>query len=194
MPNRLHVRKNGIESMSLNVNYTALYNRGIDPSVLKDVSAEILRRAAEKNNQYMNNQSTAQVNVPAKPLELGIDLYQGKVDTGVQKQIATNNSVQFQFNNEVLQSIQFLNSQAAISRKNDGKYIPSVNETVTESQKSMEASPASQFISIFASASSKDKEGSNPFYNGELLADKGKSQEQEESKAIDVELLKSIFA
>ena len=37
--------------MSLNVNYNSLYKNGIDTSVLKDVSNEILRRAAQKNSQ-----------------------------------------------------------------------------------------------------------------------------------------------
>ena len=180
--------------MSLNVNYTALYSKGIDQAALKDVSAEILRRAAEKSGQYQNTQTTAKVNVPARPIELGIDLYQGKIDVGVQKQIATNNSIQFQFNNEVLQSIQYLNSQAAVAKKLDGKYMPAVNEVVTETQKATEATNASHFMSIFASASSTDKQGSNPFYSGELSEQQGKTPEKEESKAIDVDLLKNIFA
>ena len=72
--------------MSLNVNYNSLYKKGIDTSVLKDVSQEILRRAAQKNSQYTNATTTQQINV-AKPVELGVDLYQGKIDTSVQKQL-----------------------------------------------------------------------------------------------------------
>ena len=60
--------------MSLNVNYNSLYKNGIDTSVLKDVSQEILRRAAQKNSQYVNSASVQQVNSVAKPVELGIDL------------------------------------------------------------------------------------------------------------------------
>ena len=41
--------------MSLNVNYTALYQNGIDRSMLKEVSKEILNRALQKSNQYQNN-------------------------------------------------------------------------------------------------------------------------------------------
>ena len=41
--------------MSLNVNYTALYQNGIDRSMLKEVSKEILNRLAQKSNQYQNN-------------------------------------------------------------------------------------------------------------------------------------------
>ena len=174
--------------MSLNVNYSSLYKNGIDTSVLKDVSAEILRRAAEKNSQYTNSATTQRVNSVAKPVELGIDLYQGKIDASVQKQIAMNNVLQFQFNQTTLNSIQYLNSQAAISKNIDGRYMPAVNETVTETQKAVETTSASHFMSIFAAATAKDKDGSNPFYNGELL--KGKDQKEEKE---NIETLKSIF-
>ena len=54
--------------MSLNVNYNSLYKNGIDTSVLKDVSQEILRRAAHKNAHYTNSASVQVVNAPAKPV------------------------------------------------------------------------------------------------------------------------------
>lgn len=174
--------------MSLNVNYSSLYKNGIDTSILKDVSQEILRRAAQKSASYSNN-SAAQVQSIAKPVELGVDLYQGKIDTNLQKQIAMNNSVQFQFNQSTLASIQYLNSQASVVNRLDGKYMPAVNEVVTETQKATETNSASHFISIFAAATSKDKDGSNPFYRGELLASKS---EKEEAKGVDT--LKSIFS
>jgi len=174
--------------MSLNVNYNSLYKNGIDTSMLKDVSMEILRRAAQKNFQYTNSASIKQVNAPAKPVELGIDLYQGRVETSVQKQIAMNNSLQFNFNQTTLASIQYLNSQAAQTQRVDGKYMPVVN-VPTETQKSAEVN-STQFVSIFTAPTAKDKEGSNPFYHGELLNHgKSKSDEQQE-----VEQLKSIFA
>lgn len=175
--------------MSLNVNYTSLYKNGIDTSILKEVSKEILNRAAEKSSRFVNTSASQQVNSIARPVELGIDLYQGKVDVNAQKQIAMNNTLQFQFNQTTLNSIQYLNSQAAITKRVDGKYMPAVNEVVTETQKSVETNSASHFISIFTAATAKDKEGSNPFYNGELLAKQTKKEEQKE-----VELLKSIFA
>ena len=54
------------------------------------------------------------LNTLAKPVELGIDLYNGKIDVQAQKQIALNNTLQFQFNSETLNSIKFLNSQAEV--------------------------------------------------------------------------------
>ena len=173
--------------MSLNVNYNSLYKKGIDTSVLKDVSQEILRRAAQKNAHYTNSASVQQVNATAKPIELGIDLYQGKIDSAVQRQIAMNNTLQFQLNESTINSIQYLNSQAAIAKRVDGKYMPVINETI-ETQKANETN-ASQFVQIFTLAASKDKDGSNPFYNGELLMGKSKKEEKKEAES-----LKSIFS
>lgn len=176
--------------MGLNVNYNSLYKHGIDTSILKEVSQEILRRAAQKNTQYTNSVANTHTVSFAKPVELGIDLYQGKIDVNVQKQIAMNNSFQFQFSQATLNSIQYLNSQAAIAKRNDGKYMPTVNEVVTETQKASETTGTSQFISIFAASTAKDKDGSNPFYHGELLMG-GKSGKEETSSS---DSLKSIFA
>jgi len=177
--------------MDLNVNYSSLYKHGIDTSVLKEVSNEILRRAAQKNSEYTNTQTVRQVNTPAKPLELGIDLYQGKINTTVQRQIAMNNALQFQFNQSTINSINYLNTQAAVARNMDGKYMPAVNAVVTETQKAVETNAASHFLKIVTSESAKDKEGSTPFYHGELLLGK-KASENTEAKSVDS--MKSIFA
>ena len=177
--------------MSLNVNYTSLYNNGIDRTMLKEVSQEILNRATQKSANYSNNISAnAQLNSLAKPVELEIDLYNEKVDVQAQKQIALNNTLQFQFNLETLNSIKFLNSQAAISSKIDGKYMPNVNANaiVPEAQKTSETNK-SQFVSIFTSETAKDKNGSNPFYGGELLMNNNNPKKEETKNE-----LKSIFA
>lgn len=175
--------------MSLNVNYNSLYKYGIDTSILKDVSNEILRRAAQKNSQYTNSATIQQVNTPAKPADIGLDLYQGRIESTVQKQIAMNNTLQFQFNETTLNSINFLNSQAAVKRM-DGKYMPAVNEIVTETQKATETNSASHFANIFTLEIAKDKQGSNFFYHGELLMGR---KENKETPNNDISL-KSIFA
>ena len=129
--------------MSLNVNYTALYQNGIDRSMLKEVSKEILNRAAQKSNQYQNNFSAAKVNSLAKPVELGIDLYNGKLDVQVQKQIALNNSFQFQLNTETLNSIKFLQPKKVV-------YIVSTFEQsiFNFSSNSHEANDAFKFVAF----------------------------------------------
>ena len=177
--------------MSLNVNYTSLYQNGIDKSMLKEVSQEILRRAEQKSSQYSNVSSSQNITL-AKPAELGVDLYNGKVDTQVQKQIAMNNTLQIQLNTETLKSIQFLNSQAAISSKIDGKYMPQVNASAIapEVQKAAETNKT-QFMSIITSETAKDKNGSNPFYGGELLMNNNNPEHKKEETKKE---LKSIFA
>jgi hypothetical protein len=82
-----------------------------------------------------------------------------------------------------------LNSQAAITNRVDGKYMPAVNEVVTETQK-VSQTDASHFVNIFTAATAKDKDGSNPFYRGELLM--GKTTNADDNN--DIEPLKSIFA
>ena len=175
--------------MSLNVNYTSLYQNGIDRSMLKEVSQEILRRAEQKSSQFSNASSSQSITL-AKPAELGVDLYNGKVDTQVQKQVAMNNTLQFQLNAETLKSIQFLNSQAAIASKIDGKYMPQVNANaiVPEAQKVSETNKT-QFMEIVTLETAKDKNGSNPFYGGELLMNNDSKHNEEPKKE-----LKSIFS
>ena len=173
--------------MSLNVNYNLLYSNGIDRSMLKEVSNEILRRAAQKNPEYTNSVTTNQVNSNAKPLEIGIDLYQGRINADMQRRIAMNNTLQFQFNQEALNSINFLNAQAAV-KKVDGKYMPAVNEVVTETQKTAETNISATVTSIVSASTAKDKEGSNPFYHGELLFVNSENSENNEQ-----DTLKSIF-
>lgn len=145
--------------------YNAQYKLGIDTSTLHQVSQEILKRAAEKNSQY----NTTKVTTLAKPADMGLDLYKGNVDTNVAKQIALNNSgLQIQLNQEVLNSIKYLNTKAAqnIQKNVEGKITIALNEGVGNTQKS-EAMP--KFNSIISLAAGKDKNGSAPSYKGEFL-------------------------
>lgn len=159
--------------------YNAQYKLGIDTSTLHQVSQEILKRAAEKNSQY----NTTTVNTVAKPADMGLDLYRGNVDTDIARRIAMNNSgLQIQLNQEVLNSIQFLNSKAAqnIGKNVEGKITIALNEGVGNTQKS-EALP--KFNSIVSLAAGKDKNGSAPSYKGEFLFIK-RDKEHEESATV----------
>ena len=66
--------------------YNAQYKLGIDTTTLKQVSNEILKRAAEKNSQYNTSSSSVNNNIFKNTQNLGIDLYNGKVDTAVARQ------------------------------------------------------------------------------------------------------------
>ena len=167
--------------MSMSV-YNAQYKLGIDTTTLKQVSNEILKRAAEKNSQYNTNSSSVKNIFQSTQQNLGIDLYKGNVDTSVARQVAMNNSgMQIQLSQDALKSIQYLNSQAVNNnQKNvEGKISIALNEGVGNSQKS-EAAP--KFNSIISLAAGKDKNGSAPSYKGEFLFIK-KDKEAEEAVA-----------
>ena len=172
MPNKKIKRKRD-NQMSLNVNYTQNYKTGIDTSILKEVSAEILKRAQAKAMKAQ----TGSANSAFRAQELGLDLY--KVDSQTSRQIAMNNSgLQIQLNENVLNSIKFLNTQAAqqIQKNVEGKLAFSVYEGA-DVQKAAEAP---KFNSIVSFSAAKDKKGSNPFYHGELLANGHKKEEKPE--------------
>lgn len=159
--------------MALNVN-NQNYKLGIDTSVLKEVSAQILKRAEAKNSQYNVNGSFGSV---LKATELGVDLYKGNVNTQLAKQIALNNSgLNIQLSETAKQAIQFLNSQAAqrVSKNIEGKMTIAVNEISEQPKTQAEAI----FNGIISNGTSKDKNGSNPFYNGELLMENSKNTEK----------------
>lgn len=159
--------------MALNVN-NQNYKLGIDTSVLKEVSAQILKRAEAKNSQYNVNGSFGNV---LKATELGVDLYKGNVNTQLAKQIALNNSgLNIQLSETAKQAIQFLNSQAAqrVSKNIEGKMTIAVNEISEQPKTQAEAI----FNGIISNGTSKDKNGSNPFYNGELLMENSKKTEK----------------
>ncbi len=167
--------------MSMSV-YNAQYKLGIDTTTLKQVSNEILKRAAEKNSQYNTNSSSVKNIFQSTQQNLGIDLYKGNVDTSVARQVAMNNSgMQIQLSQDALKSIQYLNSKAVnnIQKNVEGKISIALNEGVGNSQKS-EAAP--KFNSIISLAAGKDKNGSAPSYKGEFLFIK-KDKEAEEAVA-----------
>lgn len=167
--------------MALSVSQS-INNLGIDRATLNQVSQEILKRAAEKNSQY---KTADNVNF-FQPRDLGIDLYNNKIDTNTQKQIALNNSgLQIQLSQEAMNAIHTLNTKAAqnVQKNVEGKMTIAVNEITIQEQKN----PTPKFNSLVSMGTSKDKNGSNPFYHGELLMNGSKKEETQEDK-------KSIFA
>jgi len=157
------------------MNINAQYKLGIDTTTLQQVSQQILKRAAEKNSQY----NTQTVNNIFKPADIGIDLYKGNIDTNTQRQIAMNNSgLQIQLNQNVLDTIKYLNTQAAqkIQKNVEGKITIALNEGVGNTHKT---EPAHKFNSIISLAAGKDKNGSAPSYKGEFLFIKREKETEE---------------
>ena len=149
---------------------------GIDKSVLKEVSQEILKRAHAKNAEF-NVNSSFKTASQAKQ-EFGLNLYNGSVDSNTARQIALNNSgLQIQLNQNVLDSIKYLNSQAAQRNANnlDGRLTADINEISTKV-----VSPENPTLTqgILSFATDKDKSGSQTPYRGELLAAAEKKEQK----------------
>ena len=149
---------------------------GIDKSVLKEVTQEILKRAHAKNAEF-NVNSSFKTASQAKQ-ELGLNLYNGSVDSNTARQIALNNSgLQIQLNQNVLDSIKYLNSQAAQRNANnlDGRLTADINEISTKV-----VSPENPTLTqgILSFATDKDKSGSQTPYRGELLAAAEKKEQK----------------
>ena len=106
-----------------------------------------------------------------------MSLYDGKVNTDVAKQIALNNSgLQVQLNQNTMASIQYLNAVAAQSNQQNTK----ANITIAVNEITAKEQPALNTVinGITTQETAKDKNGSNPFYHGELLA-KGAKQKDD---------------
>lgn len=161
------------------MNVNAQYKLGIDRNTLNQVSQEILKRAAEKNSQYANANTTT-VNHTFRSMDIGLDLYKGNIDTQTARQIAMNNSgLQIQLNQKALDALKYLNCQAAqnVQKNVEGKLAPAVAEGVGNTSKTFETP---KFNSIISLAAGKDKNGSAPSYKGEFLFIK-KEKETEEA-------------
>ncbi len=144
------------------MNVNTQYKPGIDTSVLKEVSAEILKRAAQKTGATASSVNFSN----AKPAEMGLDLYKGSVDSNTARQISMNNSgLQIQLSQNITASVNFLNSQAAQRAAEAGRINISINEAPSE----VKDTKAPQFNKLISLSTGKDKHGSNQKYYGELL-------------------------
>lgn len=152
----------------MNVSFNQNLRTGIDATVLNEVSNQILKRAYEKTARKTQSYTKASS-------DLGIDLY--KVDAQTSRQVTLNNtSFQITLNENTLKSLRYLNSQAAqnVQKQVEGKITFSVNEGTTV-QSNNELTNLNTIISL---ATAKDKQGSNPFYHGEFLANNNKNSEE----------------
>ena len=152
----------------MSFDFSAKFNANIDKTVLKQVSQEIMKRANANNADF--NVNATNFKTPAETKQaLGLNLYNGTVDVQVAKQIALNNSgLQIQLNQNVLDSIKYLNSQASVRNANDlgGRITINVNENIAQV-----VSPENPSVTqgILSFATDKDKSGSQTPYRGEFL-------------------------
>jgi len=160
--------------MSLNVSYNQNMNNGIDTAALKEVTQQIIQRANAKTVDVQSLDLTK-----FNRVTLGTDLY--NVDAATSRQVAiTNSGIQVNLNEKTLNSLKYLSSEASksIFAAVDGKVSPAVKEDAIDTKKGF-ALPTFGHLTETADLG-KDKEGSNPFYKGELLNAPKKEEKKEE--------------
>jgi hypothetical protein len=150
--------------MSLSVSYNSIAS-GIDAASVKDVAQQIFQKSSVKSVDLSTLDLTK-----FNKVSLGMDLYSGKVDSATARQIAmSNSSMLYELSEKTIQSVQYLNSEASKSvlKNVEGKIaLPEVKATAGEEKTSL----LPKFNTLIqTSDTGKDKNGSNPFYKGELL-------------------------
>ena len=161
--------------MSLNVSYSQI-NNGIDAATLKEVTNKIFKRANSENSVLAKADLTK-----FNRVSLGTDLYSGKVKLEIARQIAVANSgMQVNLSDKAVSSLKYLNGEASksILKNVDGKINIAETKEITEKQA---INPASFGELVEATNLNSDKNGSNPFYKGELL---NVTTEEEESEDV----------
>jgi len=163
--------------MSLSVSYNQKFTSGIDVSSLKEVTQQIFQRANAKTSSDLSNLDLTKFN----RVNIGTELYSGKVDSATARQIAmTKSGMEVTLSNNTLNSLKYLSSEASksIFKTVEGKITLPETKEITE-RKMTTGLPAFGQLTETADLG-KDKNGSNPFYRGELLASNSKKEEKKE--------------
>lgn len=162
--------------MSLSVSYNQNINSGLDTAAIKEVTQQIFQRAAAKTSSTANLDLTK-----FNRVSQGTDLY--KVDAATARQIAmTNLGMNVNLSDKALNSLKYLSSEASKSvfEAVDGKINPTtVNTNETVQFKTTSAHPTFGRLTETADLGA-DKQGSNPFYKGELLNTKNDKKDEKD--------------
>lgn len=162
--------------MSLSVSYNQNLIKGIDVSSLKEVTQQIFQRANAKTTSDLSNLDLTKF----KRADLGTELYNGKVDAATARQIAvTNSGMEVNLSNNALNSLKYLSSEASksIFKNVEGKIALPETKEITAKQNTT-ALPTFGRLTETADLA-QDRNGSNPFYRGELLGSTKKEQKEE---------------
>lgn len=163
--------------MSLSVAYNQNFKSGIDAAALKEVTQKIFQRAGAKTVDLSTLDLTK-----FNRVNLGTDLYSGKVDASTANQIAmTKSGMQVNLSDNALNSLKYLSSEASksIFKNVEGKVTIAETKEIAEKKQTFQL-PSFGRLTESADLGS-DKKGSNPFYKGQLLAAKKNEEKQEET-------------
>ncbi len=162
--------------MSLNVSYNQNIKSGIDATALREVTQKIFQNAGAKTVDLSSLDLTK-----FNRVNLGTDLYSGKVNASTASQIAmTKSGMQVNLSENALNSLKYLSSEASksIFKNVEGKVVLPETKEITQKQSTF-ALPSFGQLTESANLDS-DKRGSNPFYKGELLNAKKSEEKNEE--------------
>jgi len=156
--------------MGLNVSYNQIANGGIDTAALKEVTQKIFQRANAQSPVLTNSDLSKFTRV-----DLGMDLYNGSVNAATAKQVAmTNSGMQVNLSQNALASLSFLNAQASMVAVQSA--AGKVTSGTVDAQKTVGLPKFGQLTET--ADLGKDKNGSNPFYRGELMNVKKEEKEE----------------
>lgn len=162
--------------MSLSVSYNQI-NSGIDAAALKEVTKQIFQRANTQNSVLAKADLTK-----FNRVALGTDLYSGKVDASTANQIAmTKNGMQVNLSENALNCLKYLNGEASksIFKSVEGKIAVLETKEITEKQNVVKLPTFGKLVETADLDSNKN--GSNPFYRGELLNSTKKEETTDET-------------
>lgn len=159
--------------MSLSVSYNQNIKSGIDSAALREVTQQIFQRAGAKTAD-LSSLDLSKFNRAT----LGTDLYSGKIDSSMARQIAMTNSMKVNLSDNALNSLKYLSSEASksIFKTVEGKITIAETKEITE-RKTSRILPSFGQLTETADLGS-DRRGSNPFYRGELLNVKKEKKEE----------------
>ncbi len=168
--------------MSLSVSYNQI-NSGIDTAALKEVTKQIFQRANSQNSVLAKADLTK-----FNRVNIGTDLYGNKVDASTANQIAmTKIGMQVNLSENAVNCLKYLNSEASksIFKTVDGKVVIPETKEIAQKQNVVKLPTFGKLVETADLDSNKN--GSNPFYKGELL-----NSQKKEEKNIEESL--NIFA
>ena len=169
----------------LNVAYNQNLGNGIDASALKDVTKQIFQRAAAKSSTTRTQSAATTFDFSKfKRADLGLDLYNGNVDSQTAKQVAlTNSGLQVKLSQKAVSSLAYLNNVAskASTQNVNAQTVPAVKEETVQEKKVLQFPKFNTLIQTLNTG--HDKNGSNPFYPG-AIATKGKKKSVEEKQEV----------
>ncbi len=173
----------------MSINFTSLTSQintrsqVVDQSAVNALRSQILGEGTQTKSVNLDTLDLTKF----RRVDLGVDLYNAKTDSGLATQVAVRNAgLDVNLNQNFIANVQYLNSQAAqsafeVGKKVEGKIAIPLSEDKESGLREVFALPKSTDI-VSTQNLNKDKRGSNPF--SYQKPSQGKSSQDEKSLSI----------